>query len=393
MMSPYAETVPKPDQRRRRDLDVMRSLVVLGLVLFHTARIFSLETFYVSNNEKSLCLTAFVAWGVVWGMPLMFLICGQTAGLSLARRGAPQFLAERFGRLMVPFVFAEPYREFLPRFFHLVPRLDFPWFVAAHPDTMLFDAAHLYFLYFLFTFTVIALPLFLYLQGQGGRRWLERTAAFLERPGRILLLGLPVGGIEAALQSENYGGWNRYVFLLLFLYGFVIASDARLSRAIRRHGTVAVVLVIPATAFGFAVYVRAAQAGVYLGHGHALEAVLWRMLKGVGAWWWVTALLGLGGALLKTHIGGQHHQDSGSQRLLYRAVRYANEAVLPFYVLHHPVVVIIGFYVVRWEASVWVKYSTISIVSLAVTFAVYQWVIRTISVMRFLFGMKQEPAA
>jgi hypothetical protein len=392
----------------------MRSLVVLGLVLFHTARIFSLEPFYVSNDEKSLCLTAFVAWGVVWGMPLMFLICGQTAGLSLSRRRAPEFLAERFGRLLVPFVFGllvlvppqiylwlrgnpsygESYGEFLPRFFHLVPRVDFPWFLAPHPHTMLFEVAHLYFLYFLFAFTVVALALFLYLRQEAGRRWIRRAVAFFERPGLILLLGLPLGAIEAALESENYGGWNRYVFLLLFLYGFVIAQDVRLSEAIRRHGPVAWALVIPATALGFAAYVRAAQTGVYLGHGYALEAVLWRMLKGAGAWWWVIALLSLGSTWLKAHVGGQGDRDSGGQRLLYRAVRYANEAVLPFYLLHHPAVVIIGFYVVRWEASVWVKYLTISIASLMVTFAVYEWVVRRISLMRFLFGMRpQEPAA
>jgi peptidoglycan/LPS O-acetylase OafA/YrhL len=105
MTSLCPDTVLESSLGRRRDLDVMRALVVLGLVVFHSARIFSLEPFYVSNDEESLWLSAFVAWGVVWGMPLMFLIAGQTAGFSLAGRGATAFLAERFKRLMVPFLF------------------------------------------------------------------------------------------------------------------------------------------------------------------------------------------------------------------------------------------------------------------------------------------------
>jgi glucan biosynthesis protein C len=199
-----------------------------------------------------------------------------------------------------------------------------------------------------------------------------------------------MGMIEAALQSENYGGWNRYVFLLLFLYGCVIVQDTRLGHTIRQHGPVALALALPATVLGFTMYVRAAQAGIYLGHGYALQAVLWRLFKGAGAWWWIIALLGLGGAQLQAHADGQRHRDSSSQVFLQRAVRYANEAVLPFYVLHHPVVVAIGFYVVRWETSLWVKYLITSSASLMATFVVYELAIKRISFMRFLFGMRRR---
>ncbi len=408
---PSSQAVEVPAQSRRQDIDVLRALVVLGLVLFHTARIFSLDPFYVSNDSKSFLATAFVAWAVVWGMPLMFFLSGHNVWASLGKRKAGVFLWERCLRLMVPFVFGlivlvpphvylwlrgnpsynEPYGQFLSRFFHVVPTFDFPWFVAAHPDGGLFEAAHLYFLYFLFAFTVLVMPLLLYLRRERGRRWITRLTGFLQRPGAILLLGIPVGATEAALQSENYGGWNRYVFLLFFLYGYVIAADAGSIRAIRRQSLAALSLVLPATVLGFVVYVRAANAGVYLGQGYALENVLWRMLKGIGGWLWVIAISGLGSRLLAAiPPGWRERGGSGRQSFWARALRYANEAVLPFYMLHETIIVAVGFRVVQWQASMLVKYAVISLSSLIVTLAVYELLVRRNRVGRFLFGMRAQ---
>lgn len=413
MTSVSAQATQPSTQTRRRDLDVMRAVVVLGLVFFHSARIFSFDPFYVSNDQQSLVLSAFVALGVLWGMPLMFLISGQTTWFSLASRNAGQFVLERFQRLMIPVLFGllvfvpphlycwlradpayqESYLKFYPRFFQVVPKFDFPWFIAAHPSSMLFEVAHLWFLYYLLAFTLLLLPLFLYLRRDAGAKWITRLASFCERPGAILVLGLPVGVIEAALQSENYGGWNRYAYLLFLVYGYLMAGDPRFARAIRRHGLLALLLVMPATALGFTLYARAANVGVYLGRGYALGNVLWRVLKGVGAWWSVVAILGLGGRWLQHRADGWQAGHPSSHRFLDRVLEYANEAVLPFYVLHETVVVVIGFSIVKWQASVWVKYWTISLVSLGVTLALYEFLVRRTAVTRFLFGMKpQRPA-
>jgi glucan biosynthesis protein C len=262
--------------------------------------------------------------------------------------------------------------------------------VVAHPDHMLFEAAHLYFLYFLFAFTMLAMPLLVYLRRERSRSWMARLAVFLQRPGAILLLGIPAGAIEAALQSENYGGWNRYVFLLLFLYGYAIAGDAGLISSVRKQSLAALCWVLPATVLGFAVYVRAANAGVYLGQGYAMENVLWRMWKGVGGWWWVVAIYGLGSRLLAAMPGWRERGDSGRLSFWSEALHYANEAVLPFYMLHETIIVAVGFRVVRWQASMLVKYVVISLASLVGTLALYELLIRRNHVGRFLFGMRAQ---
>ena len=382
--------------------------MVLGLVFFHSARIFSFDPFYVSNDEKSLVLSAFVAWAVLWGMPLMFLLSGQTTWFSLRTRSLGQFAHERLRRLLVPFVFGllvlvppqvylwlrtdpsydEPFLHSYSRFFRVVWKLDFPWVVAPHPSTMLFQAAHLYYLYFLLAFTLLLMPVFARVREEPGLRLVRRAASLLERPRAILLLGLAVGALEAALQSENYGGWNRYAFLLYFIYGFLIAADARIARAIRRHGRAALSLALPATLVGFAMYVRAANEGVYLGHGYELPNVMWRLLKGTGSWWWVSALFALGGRLWPSGATGHSRGCSGSGRWNHALVRYANDAVLPFYVLHHPIVVGVGYWVVQWQAGVIAKFGVVSVVSLVLTLAAYEFVVKRTAFTRWLFGMK-----
>jgi glucan biosynthesis protein C len=64
--------------------------------------------------------------------------------------------------------------------------------------------------------------------------------------------------------------------------------------------------------------------------------------------------------------------------------------VLPFYILHQTVIVILGFLIAGWDASVIVKYLIISTASFAVIVVLYERLIKRVQVLRFLFGMKQS---
>ncbi|HLZ31454.1 MAG TPA: hypothetical protein VKV73_29400 [Chloroflexota bacterium] len=75
------------------------------------------------------------------------------------------------------------------------------------------------------------------------------------------------------------------------------------------------------------------------------------------------------------------------------ALRYASEASYPFYLWHQTVVVLIGFWVVQWHASVAVKYGVIVVAGLLVTLAVYECAVRRWNIMRFVCGMRRHPPA
>src|SRR5262249_59758497 len=99
-----AGPVPGRPGARRPELDIMRALVVAGLVVFHSAMVFAVGTaWFVNDPRPSIGFSAFLLWGSLWGMPLLFLVSGAGAQYAMRSRTAWAFAAERVGRLGIPF--------------------------------------------------------------------------------------------------------------------------------------------------------------------------------------------------------------------------------------------------------------------------------------------------
>jgi len=73
---------------------------------------------------------------------------------------------------------------------------------------------------------------------------------------------------------------------------------------------------------------------------------------------------------------------------LRRAARYGNEAVLPFYVLHEPVIVAAAWLIVRWHAPSLAQYTALVVLSFAATLGLYEALVRRFRLTRVLFGLK-----
>jgi glucans biosynthesis protein C len=375
--------------------------------------------FYVKDQPPNLPLTLFVFFAGLWGMPLLFVVSGLGAWYSLRSRTATGFVRERLARLLVPFLVGlllvvppqvyfrlrfeqqDPcsYWQFYGDFFQVHLGLKFPWFIRPDDPPDLFEPAHLWFLYFLLVYSLLLLPALLYLRG-GGRQLLERLASFCARPWAIFLLGLPVAVIEAALGTEESGGWNRYAFIPFLLYGFLLAADPRFGEAIRRHARAALLVGVPAMVMllglGFYVSEVAGQDPAVAYDGWS---VLWRFVKGIGAWAWIITIMGAAMSVVRrrarqpTPAAPRQPRPAdpadGTPRLRDRAIRYANLAVLPVYVLHQTVIVMIGFYVVQWDLPTLAKYLVISFTALVATVVLYDVGVRRTAVTRVLFGMKR----
>ena len=121
---------------------------------------------------------------------------------------------------------------------------------------------------------------------------------------------------------------------------------------------------------------------------YSLLSVLVRFLKAFVGWFWVVAIMGLATRLphskyIKTRnveadydITIQESKDPHKPVFKDRIVAYTKEVQLPFYILLHLPVVIIGFYVVQWEVAALVKYIVISLSSLIVTLVLFDVGIR-----------------
>jgi glucan biosynthesis protein C len=363
-------------------------LAVLVIFLFHSARPFDGGAWHVKNADHSLVLQVFVQFIDQWAMPLFLLLAGMSTWLALDVRSAGQYVLERTRRLLVPLAFGclaiippqvyveriSPWAagrqspinfngsffEFYPHFFEGVyPHGNFSWH-------------HLWFIAYLFVYSLVALPLVLALKRtRRGREGLARFAAVLVSGRRLLLLAIPIAAVEVALRERFPGthalhnDWaNHAHFLLVFFYGCLLIGDARLSEALARNRTLALSLGSVLTAGLFVAMYRIPSASpVVMGTGRAL----WH----AGEWCWLIALLGLAHAFLNRP---------------FASLRRAAPVAYPFYILHQTVIVLVAYYVVRWDVGAAPKYMAVAAPALMITAALCEALRRT-RLTRFLFGM------
>jgi len=374
------------ERQRRYDLDWLRVLAVLLLLYFHTAAIFyqgELGEFYIKNAQASQVMHGFILFVHQWHMPLLFLVSGAGTWFALSVRSPKQYLQERCQRLFVPFVFGTlvlippqvylrllhrstehaSYFQFYPQFFNGIrPHGNFEW-------------GHLWFLIYLLAFSLMTLPLLFYLRKPAAKVRLA-LAGWIERPGAILLFALPLAVLEGALRphwpglQNLYDDWANFcVYLLYFVYGYLLCSDDRFSQAIDKHLGLASGLAVLCMGLLLSLW----QAGSIPDRGYSPLYVLYQGFRGCNAWFWVVALLGLGRKYL--------HRNS-------QLLQYANEAAYPFYLLHQTVLVLLAFYVVRWNFSVSTKFWLLSTAAFGATIALHEGLIRRFNLPRWLFGLK-----
>lgn len=378
---------------RRYELDWLRVLAVFGLIPFHVAIIFSLGGGdYVKNAERSVILGQLATFVTFWGIPLLFFVSGASNWFALQGRAPGIWVRDRIRRLLVPFAFGV---------FAIVPvqvyfgRLSDPHFHESYVDfyTRFFLAfqldragdywAHLWFVPCLLAFSIIALPLFNMLRHPAGRRVIAALGQAFEHRGTTLLLALPLGASDVLLRGHpvatlfttylHFDSWALFAFFLIFfIYGYGLYADARILQAIKRDGPLALALGV---IFWFIAQQLVATHALP-SYEYSLTFVVAMFVRGCVSWFWIVAIVSLGLKALTFNNG---------------LLRYLDEAFYPVYVLHMPVLTIVGFYVVRTNLSEWGKFAIIIVATLMITLAIYDLLIRRIPVMRFLFGLKPLP--
>jgi peptidoglycan/LPS O-acetylase OafA/YrhL len=391
---------PAQSQGRRRELDWLRALVVFGLIPFHTAVIFiGAQGDYVRNAQSSLLLARLVAFITFWGIPLLFFISGAATRYTLAARSNRQYILERITRLLIPFIFAMltimpvqvyvgylgtpgahvSFWEYYGRFLQSLLGILNGALPARGADWI----GHLWFIPPLLAVSLIALPLFRYLRSPRGERIIQSLGDVATHGVALILFGLPIGLSEVILRigwpipgsnaPQALDNWPGFViFGLFFVGGFIVYSEPRIQQALRAWWA-------PALALGVVTWLLVEGAGTYAsilpGDNFWFEAMI-RLVRGYVSWFWVAAIVG---------FGMRYLTSSG------RVVRYLTEATFPIYVLHMPVLTIIGYYVVQWPVGVTIKFIFITVAAMIVTILLFEVFVRHFPPLRFVFGMRLSP--
>lgn len=364
-------------------VDWLRVGAVFLLFSFHSARIFDpWENFYVQNGALSPVLTYIFIWFVSpWHMSLFFLLAGAATYFALRFRTAKQYRIERFKRLFVPFIFgllvivppqsylglashsgqAGSFFDWYPNFFSLNFKDADGYFLGGH------TWGHLWFIVHLLIYSLAALPLFMYLKSETGRKWIGRAADFFAKPAVIFLL---IPSLIALSQNfPEIAGGNPLFYLIFFIGGFIVMSDARFLEAIGRHRRSLLLFGLIPLAAGIIFYAADPASN---GNEGWVVPVTEAYIGGFSSWFLVMAALAYGKRFL----------NFGS-----RFLEYFSTGAYPLYILHQTVIIIVGFYAVRQAAPIWGKFLAIVLLSFIVCVGIYDILIKRNDTARFLFGM------
>lgn len=104
----------------------------------------------------------------------------------------------------------------------------------------------------------------------------------------------------------------------------------------------------------------------------SLDYIGFMVLRTLNGWLWILAILGFGAA----------HLDKPGPVL-----GYVGPAVLPFYIPHRPLIVVVGYVTRDWRLPIPVMYLIVSPTVLAVSLCAYKFAIRRFGIMRLLLGL------
>jgi len=235
---------------------------------------------------------------------------------------------------------------------------------------------HLWFLVYLFVFSLITIPIFLNF-GNSGKSLISRVATAFSQPwALILLFVVTIGIVDIFLYPGGFlgnrnGGFNIVIFLLFFIFGYLIFANPRIMEGIRKFAWITLGIGIIVLLIAIALFTNELADPIkYFG---STSFIISQFTQALSTSCWVLAVLGLGSRFLNS-----------SNKFL----TYGNEAVLPFYILHQTVIISIGFFVVQWDTNIGLKYLTISSTSFIAIMLIYEFLVRRLNVLRFLFGMR-----
>jgi hypothetical protein len=159
---------------------------------------------------------------------------------------------------------------------------------------------------------------------------------------------------------------------LTFLWGFVFASERRLLDAVTRRrreflfGGLALA----------AVYFSIRLTGIAGAWSPEARVVIGNLVSGYFGMLWIFALIGYARAWIKRRTP---------------TLRYATEAVYPFYIVHQTITVALVFWMIPWAAGVGVKFTVAAVGAFALSWVVFEGV-RRIAPLRPLFGLRFRAA-
>lgn len=360
-------------------IDWLRILLILSVFLFHIGMIFNTWNWHIKNDEQfGGVLQSVMAFLHYWRMPLLFLISGAGTYFALGKRTSIQYLRERFKRLFIPFFIGVftlvPVQVYIERAGSYSSLLDYypHMFEGVYPQGN-FSWHHLWFIVYLFVIALLISPFLNILRSERLSGFIRKTERFLAKPLALNVLMIPLILSQVILRQyfevNTNGlfddGASMALYIIFFLSGFMLLPNKNIVEAIRK------------------------QRLLFLGETVVITFIMFWLPSRVPSestgdiiWDVCSVFVALTCGLTALGFAKQYLDRDSNFR------KFANEAIFPFYLLHQPVIVVVGYYVVGMQIPVLLKFALVTVISFSIVTGLYWLIIRRINFLRLIFGLK-----
>lgn len=360
-------------------IDWIRILLILSVFFFHVGMVFNGWNWHIKNDVHLDSLNSLMAFLHSWRMPLLFLVSGAGTRFALGFRTPRRYLEERTRRLFLPLVFGilvlVPVQVYVERIDSYTGLFDFytHFFEGVYPRGN-FSWHHLWFIAYLFFISIIFVPfIFFFRSGFYSRVVEPGFEAMASWKGGLSLFFVPILLSQILLRpyfpEETHAFHNDWAFMTLFfiyfILGFSIFGNTRVvghltnQRRIWLWGAVISVAVwIWLLDFSSTAVVQTARDATSL----------------LMSWLISLAVLGYGSKYLN-----KNHQLR----------KPLNKAIYPFYLIHQPVLVVIGYWVVAMPIAIAEKALLLIGWSLVTIIALYVLLVIRPGYLASCFGAKK----
>lgn len=369
---------------RRYDLDSLRVIAFALLIIYHVGMFFVPWWFHIKNSVIYEGLIYPMEFLSEWRLPLLFVISGMGTFYALNKRNGRQFATERIRRLFAPLIFGMLFivppqiyierldnGQFTGNYFQFWPS---QLFNGAYPEGNL-SWHHLWFILYLLIFSLILIPLFLYLKHHPKAWIITKCKLFIQKTWGIYLFIIPLflWRVWLARRYPQTNGliddwYNLANYCTFFFYGFLLTSskDIFWQSVTRNKYTYLVNGII--------------SFSLLLCLWHAigdfpLRPFINDLIMAFNTWTWILVLTGFAATYLNKPN---------------KALTYANEAVYPFYILHQTITIILGYYLQNANMGFFIKFAIMIIGTFGGCYILYEYGIRRSAWIRPLFGMKKK---
>lgn len=363
---------------RFSELDWLRVILIFAVFLHHVCMPFNGDGWHIMNSDSSKMLDDIMVYFEQFRLPILFFISGVGSVILLSKVTVVKFVKDKFLRLFIPLLIGS--LLVIPPQIYMENIVEMQSYWQEYPALALkFETNHLWFIEYLFVFFLLAIPLNKLFSSSLGTSIINFVQKLSKHKIGLYLLVTLLIIIKVYFsltfpsedkKIENLSSSAFYFFF--FIAGMLFVRSNIIWQAICDQRFYNLMLLVFSTILFYSYY-YSPDLSEYL----SLD-MRWSI-------WWLVCCLVAWSAFL-TILGYAQFYFTKTPKW----VSLSNELIYPFYIFHQTVIVVIGYYVIAWQAPILLKVISLFALSFLVTSVICWYLIKPSNILRFLFGLKPK---